>query len=404
MYRNVAQIPLDYTLFKGGDTAFNWSPPGSIIFGNGVVKRIGEEVKRLGASNVVITTDEGLVKFGVVAKVTESLDAAGVKYVVFDKCEADPSVETVEAVAELAKDADMLIGVGGGSSIDPSKAASILVTNGGNIRDYSGCDLYSKAPLPVVAVPTASGTGAETSTFAVITDRQAKVKMAIGGSFNIPSLAICDPELTASLPPLFTAATGMDALCHAAEGYMSRSSEPISDAINSQAIKLIGGSVRRATLKGEYDREARYNMMLGSTMAGFGFVNTILGLSHAMAPPLGAHFHVPHGVANAICLPLTVEFNRPANPEKIASIADLLGYDVRGMHVLDAASVGVKAIYDLLDDLPIPPLSTYGVTEDDIDLLAGEAIQGGDLWTSPRAITLEQMKEIFKAALKLKAV
>ena len=401
MFRQVAQLPLDYDLFKGPEKIFNWSPAGSVIFGNGAVDKTGEEIKRLGGKKVVLTTDEGLVKFGVAQKVIDSLEAAGVEYTMFDKCEANPSVETVEAVAELAKDADMIIGLGGGSSIDPAKAAAILVTNGGNIRDYEGCDLFDKAPLPVIAIPTAAGTGAEVTCFAVITDVQKQWKMAIGGSHNIPSLAICDPELTASLPPLFTAATGMDALTHAVEGFVSRGSEPISDALLGQAIRLIAGSLQRATFKGEYDKDARYDMMMGSLMAGMGFVNTILGISHSMAHPLGAIFGVPHGVGNAICLPVISEFNMYSNPEKYAQIAVLFGEDITGLSTNEAAKSGVQCLYDLLASLPIPPLDSYGVSESDIPHLAEEAMKGGDRFTNPRETTIDDFKVLYRKCLEL---
>ncbi|MGI6211320.1 MAG: iron-containing alcohol dehydrogenase [Anaerovoracaceae bacterium] len=401
MFRNVAQLPLDYNLFKGHEKVFNWSPSGSVIFGNGAVARTGEEIKRLGGKKVVLCTDQGLVKCGVAQKVIDSLEASGIEYKVFDECEANPSVETVEKVTALAKDADMLIGLGGGSSMDPAKAAAILVTNGGDIRDYEGCDLFEKAPLPVIAIPTAAGTGAEVTCFAVITDVQKEWKMAIGGSHNISSLAICDPELTATLPPLFTAATGMDALTHAVEGFVSRGSEPISDALLRQAIKLIAGSLQRATFKGEHDKDARYDMMMGSLLAGMGFVNTILGISHSMAHPLGAMFGVPHGVANAICLPVISEFNMYANPQKYAEVAELFGEDVSGLSVNSAAKVGVDCLYNLLKTLPIPPLSSYGVTEKDIDKLSEEAMKGGDRFTNPRETTIDDFKMLYKKALTM---
>jgi len=402
MFRNVAQLPLDYSLFKGKNSIFSWTPSGSIIFGNGAVAQTGEQVKRLGGKKVVVCTDEGLVKFGVAKKVTDSLEAAGVEYDLFDKCEANPSVETVEAVVKLAKNADMLIGLGGGSSIDPAKAAAILITNGGNIRDYEGCDMFQNPPLPVIAIPTASGTGAETTPFAVITDVQKHWKMAIGGSYNIAALAICDPELTASLPPMFTAATGMDALTHAIEGYVSRSLDPISEPILEQSIKLIAGALRRATFKGEHDKDARYDMMLGSTLAGMGFTNTILGIAHSMAHPLGALFDVPHGVGNAICLPVVMQFNLPANPERMANIAELFGKDTSKMDLMEAAQAGVDCVFDLLEDLPIPPLSKYGVKESDIDKLAEEAMKGGDRWTNPRETTVEDFKNLYLQCLELK--
>lgn len=402
MFRQVAQLPLDYDLFKGHDSIFNWSPAGSIIFGNGAVKKVGSEVKRLGGKKVVVCTDEGLVKFGVAQKVIDSLSDAGIEYSIFDKCEANPSVETVEKVTALAKEADILIGLGGGSSIDPAKAAAVMVTNGGNIRDYEGCDLFPNAPLPVIAIPTAAGTGAEVTCFAVVTDVEKEWKMAIGGSYNIASLAICDPELTASLPPLFTAATGMDALTHAIEGFISRASDPISDAILAKAIKLIAGSLQRATFKGEFDKDARYDMMMGSTMAGMGFINTILGIAHSMAHPLGAMFGVPHGVGNAICLPVTMEFNLYSNPDKIAEIAGLFGKDTSGMDTIQAAKLAVDTVYELLDSLPIPPLSDWNVTPDDIEKLSEEAMKGGDRSTNPRETTVEDFEKLYQKALTLK--
>lgn len=401
MFRQVAQLPLDYDLFKGYNSTFHWSPAGSIIFGNGAVKKVGSEVKRLGGKKVVVCTDEGLVKFGVAQKVLDSLNDAGIEYSIFDKCEANPSVETVEKVTELAKGADMLIGLGGGSSIDSAKAAAIMVTNEGNIRDYEGCDLFPNAPLPVIAIPTAAGTGAEVTCFAVVTDTEKEWKMAIGGSYNIPSLAICDPELTASLPPLFTAATGMDALTHAIEGYISRATDPISDAILAKAIKLIAGALQRATFKGEFDKDARYDMMMGSTMAGMGFINTILGIAHSMAHPLGAMFGVPHGVGNAICLPVTMEFNLYSNPEKIAEIAGLFGKKTDGMDKIEAAKVAVDTVYELLASLPIPPLSDWKVTEDDIELLSEEAMKGGDRFTNPRETSVEDFEKLYEKALTL---
>lgn len=296
----------------------------------------------------------------------------------------------------------MLIGLGGGSSIDPAKAAAIMVTNGGNICDYEGCDLFPNAPLPVIAIPTAAGTGAEVTCFAVVTDVEKEWKMAIGGSYNIASLAICDPELTASLPPLFTAATGMDALTHAIEGFISRASDPISDAILGKAIKLIAGALQRATFKGEFDKDARYDMMMGSTMAGMGFINTILGIAHSMAHPLGAMFGVPHGVGNAICLPVTMEFNLYSNPDKIAEIAELFGKDISGMDTIQAAKLAVDTVYELLDSLPIPPLSDWNVTTDDIEKLSEEAMKGGDRSTNPRETTVEDFEKLYQKALTLK--
>lgn len=402
MFRNVANVPLDYSMFKDKKAIFGWTPAGAIIFGNGSVVRVGEETKRLGAKKVVVTTDEGLVKAGICQLVVDSLKKSGVEVAIYDKCEADPSVETVDAIVELARKADLIIGVGGGSSIDPAKAAAIVVANGGGIKDYQGCDKFSKPPMPVIAIPTAAGTGAEATPFAVITDKERKWKMPIGGAANMASLVIGDPELTRTLPPHITAATGMDALTHAIEGYTSLCTEPISDALLAQAIKLIAHSLRRAVYKGEYDKDARYDMMLGSILAAMGFTNAALGIAHCMAHPMGAMFHVPHGVGNAICLPVVMEFNLGACPERFADIAGFFGRDTRALSVMEAGRVGVDCVFELLDDLPIAPLSKWDVGEADIDVLAGEAMKGGDRPNNPRDTTIEDFKALYRKCLQLK--
>jgi alcohol dehydrogenase class IV len=402
MFRKVAQLPLDYNVFKDKKSVFAWAPSGAIIFGNGAVAGIGEELKKLGAKKTVLVTDQGLVKCGVAQKLINSLTAAGLELQVYDGCEADSSVETVAAITAIAREADILIGLGGGSSIDSAKAASIVITNGGDIRDYQGCDKFTKAPLPLVAVPTAAGTGTECTPFAVIADRQRDWKMPIGGAGIMPSLVIADPELTYSLPPSFTAATGMDALTHAIEAYTSRCTEPISDALSSQAIKLIAKALRPVVYRGDIDKDARYDMMMGSMLAGYAFTSASLGISHCMAHPLGAIHHVPHGVANAICLPVVMEFNMGAWPERYADIAVFFGLDISGLSTMEAAKAGVQCVYDLLADLPIDPLRKWSVTEGSLDRLSDDAMKGGDRPNNARMTTKQDFITLYKKALALK--
>ena len=190
MFRPVAQLPLDYSVFKDKKSVFSWAPSGAVLFGNGASVRTGEELKKLGVKKATLVTDQGLVKFGIAERIIQSVMEAGIALDVYDKCEPDSSVETVEKIAGLAQDSDVLIGLGGGSSMDPAKAAAILVANGGSIRDYQGCDKFKKAPLPIVAIPTAAGTGSECTPFAVIADRQRAWKMPIGGTGIMPALAI----------------------------------------------------------------------------------------------------------------------------------------------------------------------------------------------------------------------
>lgn len=402
LYRNVAQVPLDYSMFKNNKGIFAWCPPGAIIFGNGSVAKVGPEAKRLGAEAVTVCTDAGIVKAGVAQKVITSLEGEGLKVTLFDQCEQDPSVETVERGIEAAKGSDMIIAVGGGSSIDAAKAIAIMCTNEGKIMDYGGCDKIKVAPLPIIAIPTAAGTGAEVTPFAVITDKKRCWKQPVGGSFNIAPLVICDPELTMSLPSYITAAVGMDALTHAIEGYVSRCVDPISEPILEKAITLLYKAIRPAVYRGDYDKDARYDMMLGSMLAGVGFITAGLGISHCMAHPLGAHHHVPHGVANALCLPVVMEYNYGAWPERFAMLSELLGCDTRDMDVMSAARLSVDCIYNLLEDMPIPPLSKYGVTEESLDILCRDALKGGDRSNNPRATEYEDYMNLYHKVMELK--
>lgn len=402
MFRPVAQLPLDYSVFKDKKSIFSWAPSGAILFGNGAAAKTGEELKKLGVNKATLVTDQGLVKFGIAAKIKESVENAGIELNVYDQCEPDSSVETVEKIADLSKDADVIIGLGGGSSMDPAKAAAIVVTNGGSIRDYQGCDKFKTAPLPIVAIPTAAGTGSECTPFAVIADRQREWKMPIGGTGIMPALAICDPELTYSLPAGITAATGMDALTHAIEAYTSRCTEPISDALACQAVKLIAGALRPAVYRGDSDKDARYDMMMGAMLAGYAFTTASLGISHCMAHPLGAQYHVPHGVANALCLPVVMEFNMGAWPERYADIAGFFGVNTAGLSVREAAKKGVSCVYELLEDMPVPPLASFGVTEESLERLADDAMLGGDRPNNARMTTKDDFIRLYRKVMELK--
>lgn len=395
-FRKVVHLPLTYEPFA---KTFKFSPSGSILFGHGVVAEIGKEVKELGVKKALIVTDKGVVKAGLLSKVEEPLKEAGIEVGVFDEVEPNPSVETVKKAAEIAKDYDILVGLGGGSSIDTAKGAGILVTNGGEIEQYEGINLVKVPPMPLVAVPTTAGTGAEATPFAVITDKKRDWKFAVGSPYNIPCLAVCDPDLTLTLPAHLTASTGMDALTHAIEGYTALANQPISEALALKAIELIGGNLRAAVARGELNKEARYNMMLGSTMAAMAFTNTILGICHSMAHPLGGLFNIGHGVANAICLPVIMEYNLIGNPEKFKNIAIAMGENVEGLSLLEAASKAVDAVKKLSKDIGIPRLSELGVKEEDLPKLAEEAMKGGDRSVNPRNTTLEDFIELYRKTL-----
>ena len=395
-FRKTAYLPLEYNLF---DSTFQFNPMGAVYFGFGVVSAIGEKVKELGGNKVIVITDKGIVNAELLPRVTEPLEKAGITYTVFDEVEPNPSSETVHKAAEIAKGCDLIIGLGGGSPIDTAKAAGILVTNGGKIEDYEGINMYKNAIPPLIAVPTTSGTGTEVTPFAVITDTKTEWKMAIGNAYSIPSLAVCDPELTMTLPPKLTAGTGMDALTHAVESYTSFSNNPIAEALAKQSIQLAAKSLRAAVGKGDTHRQARYDMMMSSTIAGAAFTTTILGIGHSMAHPLGGIFNIDHGTANGIMLPIIMEFNLTTNPEKFRDIAVLMGENIDGLSLMDAAKKSVEAVRNLGKDVGIPTLSDLGVKESDVPRLAEEAMKGGDRWTNPRNTTVEDFHYLYKKAL-----
>ena len=395
-FRKTAYLPLEYNLF---DSTFQFNPMGAVYFGFGVVSDIGEKVKELGGSKAIVITDKGIVDAELLPRVTEPLEKAGITYTVFDEVEPNPSSETVHKAAEIAKGCDIIIGLGGGSPIDTAKAAGILVTNGGKIEDYEGINMYKNAIPPLIAVPTTSGTGTEVTPFAVITDTKTEWKMAIGNAYSIPSLAICDPELTMTLPPKLTAGTGMDALTHAVESYTSFSNNPIAEALAKQSIQLAAKSLRAAVGKGDTHKQARYDMMMSSTIAGAAFTTTILGIGHSMAHPLGGIFNIDHGTANGIMLPIIMEFNLTTNPEKFRDIAVLMGENIDNLSLMDAAKKSVEAVRNLGKDVGIPTLSDLGVKESDVPRLAEEAMKGGDRWTNPRNTTIEDFHYLYKKAL-----
>ena len=347
-----------------------------IEYGAGVADAAGEKAKELGITKALLVTDKGLRKTEVFLRLEDKLGNAGVKTQVFDGVSANPRVADVEAGTKAYQDAgcDGLIAIGGGSPMDTAKAIGIVVTNGGSIRDYEGLHKVRKPLPPLVAIPTTAGTASEASMWSVITDPDRHYKMSIASVFQAPKVALVDPLTTVSMPPAITAATGMDALTHAIEAYVSRFCEPISDALAETAISLISDSLRQATANGE-DLEARDKMMLASLIAGIAFNNSGVGVAHALAMPLGGYYDVPHGVANAILLPPTMEYNLMAHPRKFARIAELMGENIEGLAPMDAARKGVEAVRKLSADLKIPSLRDVGIKEEHVPVIAHAAYE-----------------------------
>lgn len=381
---------------------FRYEIPTIIEFGNGSIRMLADHVKALGGTKVLIVADPGVVQAGVVDHLIAPLALANIPHVVFSEIEADPEIESVEKGTAFAKSecCDLVVGVGGGSSLDTAKAIGLMITNPGHIRDYVGINKVTHRGAPVIAVPTTAGTGSEITIWSVLSDKKNKIKLSVGSPYNCPTLAIGDPELTVTLPPHITAATGMDALTHALESYVNKATQPISEGLSVQAMKMIAKSLRLAVVQGE-NVQARHDMLLASLIAAMAFNSTRLGLAHALALPLGAHFKIPHGTVNAILLPEVMQFNIMGNSGKYAEIAAIFGEKIDHLSQREAAERSVTAIRQLKSDVGITQtLSDYGVEENALDYIVEEAMTSGNVPVNPRKPTVEDMKNICRAAMR----
>jgi alcohol dehydrogenase class IV len=385
------------------DSSFNFFPiPTDLHFGHGALTKLPEQVRLLGGSRVLVVTDNGVRGAGVIDRAQELLSTAGLGVSIYDSVRADSGSGLItEATRQLTETgSEVVVGIGGGSSLDTAKAIAVLAANGGAITDYVGLGKVKKKPLPVIAIPTTAGTGSEVSLWSVFTDDSKALKVAIGGFSIYPAVAICDPDLTIPLPPFITAATGMDALTHAIECYTNKACQPISGALALKAIELIGQYLRTAVLDGE-DRKARFGMLLASTMAGMAMNPTRLGLAHALAMPLGSwELRVPHGVANAITLPIVMRFNCLARPTHFADIAKALGEQIDHLSLRDAAFLACDGVQRLAEDVGIPKgLGHFGVKEEHISSIVDEAMKSGNVLVNPRHTSTENLAAILRQAL-----
>lgn len=374
--------------------------PERLLFGWGSVGKTGEEALRYGTKALIVSGKTSSRASGALDAVCASLKSAGISVTLFCEVESDPSVHTVTVGATLARDsgADIVIALGGGSPLDAAKAISVMATHSGNIVDYEKTALTRKG-IPVIAIPTTAGTGSEVTKFVVITDTDRKVKMLISSPFLIPRVALLDPQLTLSIPPAFTAGPGMDALTHAIEAFQSSLAAPTTDVFALSAIRLIGGNLVKATLNGA-NVEARTAMLLGQMHAGLAFGNASVALVHAMSRPLGAHFGIPHGQANAILLPWVMEYNRPACPEKFVRIAEALDCDVQGLPLKEASRLAVTTVREIYADTGLPlTLAELGVPAESLPQLAQDASQSGSVLFNPRKPTLSEIEQLYHSCL-----
>ena len=380
--------------------AYQFQTPTKIISGIGSTAEIIKELNDLHAKKVLLITDPGLVQAGVAQQVVEMLKQAAVEVEIFDAVEPDPSIQVATKAAEMAKNvkANVLIALGGGSAIDTAKSAALLVTNGGYLKDYAGVNKVVKPILPLIAVPTTAGTGSEVTIFAVMSDPEKQEKFTISSALIAPAVAVLDPLLTLKLPPSVTAFTGMDALTHAIEAFTSSIAQPATDALALSAIKLILKHLPVAVGRGD-NIMARDGMLQASLLAGIAFNNAFLGLAHAIASPLGGHFHVPHGLANAVMLPYVMEYNLPTAVRRYAEIGRALGLQAVGDTPRAVAEKTVAAITQLARDINIPEkLSNIGAKEELLHLVARDALKSIQLKFNVRNASEKEILALLQKA------
>ncbi|WP_129127552.1 iron-containing alcohol dehydrogenase [Geomonas oryzae] len=384
-----------------GEQTYGFFIPTVSLMGIGSAKETGDQVKALGASKALIVTDKGLSAMGVADKIKEQVEATGVKAIIFDGAEPNPTdINVHDGVKVYQENAcDAIISLGGGSSHDCAKGIGLVIGNGGNIRDFEGINKSTK-PMPAfVAINTTAGTASEMTRFCIITNTDTHVKMAIVDWRCTPNIAINDPLLMVGKPAALTAATGMDALTHAVEAYVSTIATPITDACAIKAIELIAKYLSKAVANGE-DLEARDKMAYAEYLAGMAFNNASLGYVHSMAHQLGGFYNLPHGVCNAILLPAVSQYNLIACPERFADIAKALGENVDGLSVTEAGQKAIDRIRSLSASIGIPTgLKALNVKEEDLAIMSENAKKDACQFTNPRKATLEQVIQIFKDAM-----
>ncbi|GCD12152.1 iron-containing alcohol dehydrogenase [Clostridium tagluense] len=381
---------------------YDYLAPAVNFMGAGAVKVVGERAKILGGKKALIVTDKFLRNLpgGAVEQVEVSLKQVGISYVFYDNVEPNPKDKNAIEGVKIFNDekCDMIITVGGGSSHDCGKGIGIMATHPGDLFDYAGIETLANPLPPIIAVNTTAGTGSEVTRHCVITNTETNIKFVIVSFRNLPSVSINDPLTMVGMPTGLTAATGMDALTHAIEAYVSKDANPVTDAAAIQAIKLIANNLRQAVALGE-NLVARENMCYASLLAGMAFNNANLGYVHAMAHQLGGLYDMPHGIANAILLPFVEKWNVISNPQKFADIAEFMGENIVGLSVLDAAEKSIDAMFRLAKDVGIPAnLSSQGIKAEDFEYMADWALKDGNSFSNPRKGNKKDIVALFKSA------
>lgn len=371
-------------------------------FGKGAIQHIPEEVTKRQLKKALIVTDKGLIQAGLLAKITDLLDANQLSYEVYDEIVPNPTVAVVKKGIEVyqASQADYLLALGGGSSMDTAKAIGIIINNPefGDVVSLEGVAPTKNPSVPILAIPTTSGTAAEVTINYVITDEEKKRKFVCVDVHDIPAVAFVDSEMMLGMPKSLAAATGMDALTHAIEGYITKGAWEMTDMLHLKAIEIIAHSLRQSVAG---DLKGREEMALGQYIAGMGFSNVGLGLVHGMAHPLGAWYDTPHGVANAILLPTVMDYNKEYTGEKYRDIAKAMGVaGVDEMTLDEARAAAVDAVRQLGKDVGIPStLTEVGFKEEDIELVAKDALNDVCTGGNPRDTNVEEIVELYRSLL-----
>ncbi|MHB8092418.1 MAG: iron-containing alcohol dehydrogenase [Syntrophales bacterium] len=379
--------------------------PSVVHFGSGAAAQAGPEAARLGAKKALLVTDEILMQTGAVKPVIDSLGTANIETVIFDKIASEPVIKFVEEGLKLLrqKKCDVLVAVGGGSPIDTAKAIAVMAANPGKIEDYMGIGKIKNPGMPLIAIPTTAGTGSEVTIFTIITDTKRDVKMLIGSPHVMPRIALVDPLMTLGMPRGLTAATGLDALTHAIEAYVSLKAQPLSDVMAFSAVERLFKNLPQAWANPN-NIEARTQTLLGAMQAGIAFSNASVALVHGMSRPLGAYFHIPHGLSNATLLGDVMEFSIMGNPVRYARITEAMGVDITGLLPTEAAEEGAMLVKKLVADLEVPSLKELGVDKKKLDKvveqMAKDAIASGSPGNNPRIATPQEIVSLYYKAFQ----
>ena len=375
--------------------------PNKVILGMNASSIVSEEILKLGGGRLLLVTDPGVVQAGLISAVEDSLKSNNLDYILYDAVEPEPPAGVIDRGADIFKSegCSIVLGFGGGSSLDVAKGISILVTNGGRILDYCGIDCVPQKGAPLLLMPTTAGTGSEVTRVLVMTDEEQNIKNVVFTPYALADVAIVDPALTVTMPPHVTADTGMDAMVHAIETYVSMNATVFSDILAERAIELIARYLPVSWSKGS-NLEARYQMSAAATAAGLAFGSGGLGAVHALAYPLGTEYHMSHGRTNAIMLPHVMHYNLCGNPAKYAHIAELMGRDIEGYSLSEAAELAVDAVKEILDTIKVSYcLADYDIPIEDLPKLVDGGMKQARLFVpNPRDLTQEDVKLIYEGA------